>query len=381
MEVFNVGAADGYEYRPYYTDLDGINRVAVKDFPEGAKYGMRYVYYPRVNSQIVERRTPEFVSERYLEVPNICRKAVSDACARAGLSGNPQEIIEELTEFFDDEYAYTLRPGYYFGGMDYISYFLSKNKKGYCTHFASAGTMMLRQMGIPARYVEGYVFSYTDVVTDGEIIEDAHYEDYYDGYSPLGETALMEMEIPDGQAHAWIEAYLEEYGWVVVDVTPAASLDEVETASFWDAILGAGNQMGQDGQTGQAAQQYLENALAGGLWAFFAIGFGIVLIYFSRRGILYYRESKLPGRERVKLEYGRLTAWLKERDEAFMKLTTPREELTHVEAYYGIQIPEELKSELYDIFFAAAKDREYETLLKKLRVLRKDVRRAKVKRR
>ena len=82
--------------------------------------------------------------------------------------------------------------------MDYISYFLAKNKKGYCTHFASAGTMILRYMGIPARYVEGYVFSYTDMINDGTLLEDASYEEYYDGYSPLGETALMEVDIPDG---------------------------------------------------------------------------------------------------------------------------------------------------------------------------------------
>ena len=381
MEVFNVGAADGYEYRPYYTDLEEIGRVAVKDFPEGAKYGMQYVYYPRINDNPVERSEEEFVSERYLVVPNICRKAVSEACARAKLSGEPEEIIAKLTDFFDEEYAYTLRPGYYFGGMDYISYFLSRNKKGYCTHFASAGTMMLRQMGIPARYVEGYVFSYTDVVTDGEIVEGAQYEDYYDGYSPLGETALMEVEIPDGQAHAWIEAYLEDYGWIVVDVTPALSLDEEETASFWDAILGAGDQMTQDGQAGQAAAQYLENALAGGLWAFFAIGALIAILYFGRRGILYYRESKLPGRERIKLEYGRMTAWLKERDEAFMKLTTPKEEITYLSEQYGITVPKELNEELYDTFFAPVRERDYEALQKTLRELRGEVKRARRRKR
>lgn len=371
MEVFNVDAKD-YEYRPYYTDVDEI-RPVTEGTPEGGKNGKRYVYYPQVTDAYVPGSEKEQVSERYLTVPMICQGAVSDACKKAGLSGTPEEIARELTTFFAENYSYTLRPGYYFGGLDYVSYFLSRNKKGYCTHFASAGTLMLRYMGIPARYVEGYVFSYGDVVTDGKIVEGANYEDYYDGYSPLGETGLIEMEIPDGQAHAWVEAYVEGKGWIVVDVTPAASEEEEEFGSFWEAILGTGGQASQNEQAQQTVAKYLENALAGGMGVFLFLISAILAFFLGRKGLVYYRESKLPGKERVKLEYGRLTEWLKERDEGFLSLTTPKEELDWMEAHYGVTMPETLREEFYATFFAPEKERDYESLREQVIRIRREV--------
>lgn len=42
------------------------------------------------------------------------------------------------------------------GGKDVVENFLSNSRQGFCVHFASAGTMILRQMGVPCRYVSGY---------------------------------------------------------------------------------------------------------------------------------------------------------------------------------------------------------------------------------
>ena len=53
-------------------------------------------------------------------------------------------------------------------------------------HFASAATLLLRWMGIPARYVAGYV---ADVPASGHV------------------------RVPDSAAHAWVEVYIEGYGW------------------------------------------------------------------------------------------------------------------------------------------------------------------------
>jgi len=376
MEVYNVGAAQGYEYRPYYTDGGEVMALPASGFPGGAKNGMTYTYYPVVRNDEVPGAGEEQINERYLWVPPICKRSVANACEEAALAGTPEEIAAKLAAFFEEKYAYTLRPGYYFGGLDYVSYFLSRNKKGYCTHFASAGTLMLRYMGIPARYVEGYVFSYTDVVTDGELMEDREYKDYYDGYAPLGETAMMEVEIPDGQAHAWIEAYVEGKGWIVVDVTPSVSQDEEETASFWDAILGGGDQNAQDGDGQQAAAEYVENVLAGGMGVLGLLIAAVLAIFIGKHVMASYRESKLPGKERVQLEYGRMTAWVKDRDEEFRKLTTPGEELGYLATRYGVTIPENLQGELYGTFFAPETGRNYEQLRKQVTGLWKSVRKA-----
>ena len=379
MEVYSMDGRVNLQYRPYYSSPVDGSAIARENWPEGAISGNRYVYYPLVSGAAVPGREEEGISERYLTVPTICKKAVDAACKEAGLSGSPVEIAAQVARFFSEKYRYTLRPGYYFGGMDYISYFLSKNKKGYCSHFASAGTMMLRNMGIPARYVEGYVFTYTDVVTDGKILEDVPYEDYYEGYSPLGETALLELEIPDAQGHAWVEIYLEDQGWVVVEVTPAAiEEEEEETGGFWEAFLGAGNdQNAQDAQNQQQIAQNIENALAGSM-GFLGIVAGIVVaIFLARRLLSWHRETLLPERERVRLEYGRLTGFLKERDEDFAKLTTPKEELAWMQEHYGADISEALTQTLYRIFFAPEGPENYEEFRSQLVALRKTIRRTK----
>ena len=79
-------------------------------------------------------------------------------------------------------------------GEDFVSYFLTESHEGYCMHFASAATLILRYMGIPARYVTGYV---ADVPASGHV------------------------NVPDSAAHAWVEVYIDGYGWEPVEVTPA----------------------------------------------------------------------------------------------------------------------------------------------------------------
>ena len=182
MEVEKLDESDKYEYQPYYTDFI---------FTEKQGNITSYTFYPNV-SEIsgVEGE----VSEDYLNVPSSCRNAVERICREAGFSGTPEKIASQIVNFFQDNYFYTLRPGLYIGNPDYITHFLLESQRGYCAHFASAATMLFRRMGIPARYVEGYAFSYLDVVETGNLVDGADYKDYYRGDFPLGETALIELK-------------------------------------------------------------------------------------------------------------------------------------------------------------------------------------------
>lgn len=85
-------------------------------------------------------------------------------------------------------------------GQDVTEHFLFDTKEGFCQHFASAGTLLLRQMGIKARYVSGYAVSTSEFKKDS----DGNY------------TA----EVLDNQAHAWTEIYIDSVGWVPVEMTP-----------------------------------------------------------------------------------------------------------------------------------------------------------------
>lgn len=87
-------------------------------------------------------------------------------------------------------------------GGDFALWFLEQGETGYCVHFATAATVLLRAAGIEARYVEGYL---ADAQADRDVTVTAD------------------------QAHAWAEYFEPRLGtWIVLEATPA-DLTEEET--------------------------------------------------------------------------------------------------------------------------------------------------------
>lgn len=103
----------------------------------------------------------------------------------------------------DGQAEYSLEPGKTPVGEDVAEYFYFKNKKGYCEHFATVATLMLRMKGIPARYVAGYA-----------VLPSAF---------KLNEEGEYEAVVTGASAHAWAEAYVQGIGWIPVETTPGYS--------------------------------------------------------------------------------------------------------------------------------------------------------------
>ncbi len=360
MEVEKADEADEYEYRPYYT-----SEAESAAQPQTAKE-RRYVYYPAVEETAVPPQSP---ADDYLTVPDSCLAAVREVCDKAGFSGTEEEIAAQIVAYFDENYDYTLRPGYYFGNPDYISHFLLESKKGYCAHFASAAVMLFRQMGIPARYAEGFAFSYLNVVENGELVEEASYDDYYDGYSPIGRTGLIELEIPDAYAHAWVEIYVEGRGWVVVDPTPAQSAQE-GAASFWDAFLSGGGESADAEMTQSNLGDYLEGALGGACYVLLGLALLAACVLAAVRLRRAYRESRLTDRERVKLEYGRLQTYLDRKYGEFRHCRTLREQLVWLKGHGAEEIDDGIEEALYRVYFAEEASCDCEALRRRFRRIR-----------
>lgn len=356
MELVNVGADSSYEYHPYYTDYDKTGKLANVS---------TYTYYPAGGSFTVQGQA----DEAYLRVPDSCIVAVRKICEEAGFAGTPQEIAGQIVTYFNENYSYTMRPGYYWGDSDYISHFLTESKRGYCAHFASSGTMLFRYMGIPARYVEGYAFSYLNVIEDGVLVGDADYSDYYDGYSALGETALVELEIPDACAHAWVEIYVEGAGWIVIDPTPASS--EEETTSFWDAFMNMGGEGDVPAIGENDLGRYLERALSGVSFLFPGICIPALIVYAIVRMVRARRERAMPGKERVRLEYTRLLRCLKRKNKEHAKLKTLAEQLDCMRRMYDLEVSAEQEQTLYQAFFAPEFDCDCEAFCRELIKLRR----------
>ena len=362
MEVEKLDRTDRFQYRPYYT---------ASVLPEKpVKNACTFVYYPDVS------RTGEVIGEAsdvYLEVPSSCLDAVKRVCDEAGFSGTEEEIAEQIVRYFDDNYSYTLRPGYAFGNPDYISHFLLNSKRGYCAHFASAATMLFRQMGVPARYVEGYAFSYLNVVESGELVEGAEYSDYYKGYSPIGETALIEIEIPDAYAHAWVEIYVDGQGWIVVDPTPAQTSEE-ETTSFWNAFMTGGGGDTDLEMSESNLGAYLEGTLGGVSYVLLGAAVLALIALWTVHLVRAFRESKLPGRERVRLEYGRIQSYLGKKHLDYRKLRTLREQIDWVRAHSRLEIDGAQEEALYQVYFAENVDCDCDELCRQLQKMKKTLR-------
>lgn len=86
-------------------------------------------------------------------------------------------------------------------GTDTIQYFLETGHEGYCMHFASAGALILQELGVPARYASGYIVKQQAFRMDEE-------------------TGEFVAPVYDRNGHAWVEIYIENVGWIPWEMTP-----------------------------------------------------------------------------------------------------------------------------------------------------------------
>lgn len=123
------------------------------------------------------------------------------------VADNPQEGLADITAFIQRTLAesatYTTTPGAFPTDVEIAEYLLFDGHRGYCQHFATAATLLYRLYGVPARYVTGYAIP----------------------AAAFAETAegTWHAVASDVRAHAWVEVYTDQLGWVPVEVTPASS--------------------------------------------------------------------------------------------------------------------------------------------------------------
>ncbi len=116
--------------------------------------------------------------------------------------------LEAIKQYLK-QYTYTKTPQGTPEEADFVDYFLFQQKEGYCTYFATAMAVLARCEGIPTRYVEGIVVDYSEGVN---------------GVYPVMKNKL----------HAWVEAYIEGYGWVTFDATSQYNNEGLEG---WNKVL------------------------------------------------------------------------------------------------------------------------------------------------
>ena len=195
-----------------------------------------YVYSVYLDNSVIS----EYVGDEFIKMYGL--KTIYDGQDKVsyykknGFDYNKEmAIVDKLQSIFDTDYTYTLVPGKTPADKDYAEYFLLTNKRGYCVHFATSAVMILRQLGVPARYCEGYALDPQTWTTSMDI------EASGDGYYIQGDSdniattrryddnevlPLVEADITDEYGHAWIEIYCDGIGWIPIDITPASDEEE-----------------------------------------------------------------------------------------------------------------------------------------------------------
>ena len=109
-------------------------------------------------------------------------------------------IAQRALALIRRDFAYTLDVP--LSGRNEVDDFLFERREGYCEHFSSAFTVLMRAAGVPARVVTGYAGGYRN---------------------PVGGYWLVRKS----DAHAWVEIWLPDRGWTRVDPTAAVAPENV----------------------------------------------------------------------------------------------------------------------------------------------------------
>lgn len=128
---------------------------------------------------------------------------------RAKYDNDEALINAVLATFNQDVYRYTLKPPRLINNS--LDQFYFETKAGFCEHFASSFTFLMRAAGIPSRLVTGYM--------GGEYNAQGGYYSIY-----------------QRDAHAWSEVWLKGKGWIKVDPTAAINPERIERG-FSDQLL------------------------------------------------------------------------------------------------------------------------------------------------
>ncbi len=182
-------------------------------------------------TSVVRRQNKNVKFQPDLEIPPREKDIIRDIARDLGIyTGTVEEKIKKISDYFSDEFRYTrynsipehlhkwtsrdksVRNYVAESKATYLGVFLKHTKAGHCEFFATAAALLLREAGVPSRYVSGFAVAERNPKTKEFIIRGTH-------------------------AHAWCRAWDEENRrWLDVDVTPAdwLGLETPRPAAFQD---------------------------------------------------------------------------------------------------------------------------------------------------
>lgn len=269
---------------------------------------------------------------KYLQLPETLPRRVTELAETiASEPGSDYEKAKAIEEHLSASYPYTLDAGRPPRGRDFVDYFLFELKEGYCSYYATAMVVMLRSVGIPSRYVEGYML-------------------------PPRPDKENTYKVTNENAHAWVEAYFEGFGWLPFEPTsPFFSSfyqNEEKTASVSESFAGDPyysdymemlEEMNQQGivYTGdiipmeEEGDAYLAYKITAGIFSAIILGFVLLALFnFTRNRLALYRTRGMGPRSSILAMSARYFKVLKLQGYGIKPGETPLEYSKRISDYY-----------------------------------------------
>ncbi len=143
---------------------------------------------------------PDDIRNLYLRAPELSPSIRQLAQELAHAHANPYDIAVAINAHLQQHYTYSLNVARS-TSVSPLEDFLFISKAGHCEYYATAMTMLLRILGIPARVANGFA------------------QGRWNEYGRF-------FTVRQSDAHAWVEVYFPSYGWITFDPTPSAAFGE-----------------------------------------------------------------------------------------------------------------------------------------------------------
>ncbi len=313
--IFSPGLPAKVELHGEDIMTDAGGNIYTSGLTSGGTYRV-VSYIPERDEARLRRGTAEYpleIKQYYLQLPQNLPERVGRLAEKLTMHArNSYDKAVILEDYISSNYAYNLSVKPASGSRDVTDYFLFDLKKGYCTYHSTAMVVMLRSIGIPARWVKGF--------TPGT-------------FEP--ESGVYEVTM--GDAHSWVEVYFADYGWVPFEPTPTFALIGAGTAPGETAVTTKNSGPGEDLQ-GLSPEEILDIEDDGFSWGaalvsgFIIVGAGFGYYLWRTRGIF-----RIGTGDRIRDMYISLVELLSRRGFPRTSDQTPFE---YVQELYG-KVPED----------------------------------------
>lgn len=204
VQTVDVHSVLYFTYAPFDTERKVVGG-RIRNDEDLKSYTMRYrdpvSYDPSLDEKNDDIGGTQL--EEYLQLPDSTRRAAQELLRKkVGVptettnAGQIWKNAQYIAQWVSSRAKYDLNaPKMPAGEEDFALWFVEDAEVGYCTHFATATTVLLRAAGIPAQYVTGYMVT---------------------------AEANRSTSVTQKNAHAWVEAFINGVGWVVLEPTPGS---------------------------------------------------------------------------------------------------------------------------------------------------------------